>query len=263
MDIKIISDIKISSLFTGSFCTNMDGIYHKKILKTLSVVQAIEGSYDVKIDDGDWQNTGEGGVFIAPANVLQEIRHNNGKNGYMQAQWVYIDAVINESVFFDEAFSFPVLLDKKYSAEIAELIRRLREPKDYFDKTYASYRVLEILSACAVERLRKDPIKGKIAKFVNERYADDIKAEDIAEYLYCSTPQVFRYTKKYYGVSPANYVNIIRLAKAELMLRQAEKTITEIAILVGYSDSAYFSKLFKKHYGVSPRQYRVEHASQK
>ena len=257
MDVKnIVKEIKIESCFCGSLQGDVEGLYHKKIVRSLSVVQALEGSYDIRIDYGAQNSTGEGGVFIAPSNSVQEIVHRNGKSGIMRAQWVFFDVVVNDTYALEDLFLFPIISNKKYDAEIADLIGRMKAPKDGFDKVYASHRLLEILVEQAQVRTLLDPVKVKISQFVGERYADDIKAEDIAKHLYCSTSQVFRYTKKYYGVSPANYVNIIRLAKAENLLLFSEKTVIEIAFLVGFKDSAYFSKLFKKHYGASPQKYR-------
>jgi hypothetical protein len=49
-------------------------------------------------------STGEKGVFIAPSNVVQEIIHHNGDNGVMQAQWIFLDVVVNGEYRFDEIY---------------------------------------------------------------------------------------------------------------------------------------------------------------
>ena len=85
------------------------------------------------------------------------------------------------------------------------------------------------------------------------------RAAEIAKHLYCSVPQVFRYTRKYFGLSPPNYINGIRLQQAEIQLRTTDRQITQIALACGFYDFAYFSKLFKKNYTESPLVYRKNH----
>lgn len=52
------------------------------------------------------------------------------------------------------------------------------------------------------------------------------------------------------------YVARLRVAEAKRLLRRRELSITEVAQAVGYGDYAYFSRVFKKLTGISPRQYR-------
>ena len=53
-----------------------------------------------------------------------------------------------------------------------------------------------------------------------------------------------------------SYIEGKRMEKAKEYLKNNVWTVTEIAIETGYSDSNYFSKVFKKYTGVSPKQYR-------
>ena len=65
--------------------------------------------------------------------------------------------------------------------------------------------------------------------------------------------------KKSMGVSMMNYLAAIRLDRArELLLREKELSIREIALQTGYSDEFYFSRSFKKHFGISPSRIRRE-----
>ncbi|MBP3437007.1 MAG: helix-turn-helix transcriptional regulator [Clostridia bacterium] len=58
------------------------------------------------------------------------------------------------------------------------------------------------------------------------------------------------------GVTPIEYRNKIRIRAAKTMLQNSEMQIAEISALVGFEDSFYFSKAFKKALGLSPRAYR-------
>ena len=67
--------------FQSSSCENLKRV---KILPYLSIVQSVEGSYDIALGNGNTYQTGENGFFIAPSNVQQTITHHvNPKSGTM------------------------------------------------------------------------------------------------------------------------------------------------------------------------------------
>ena len=59
-------------------------------------------------------------------------------------------------------------------------------------------------------------------------------------------------------MTPIKYLNELRIRNACQMLKNSNKNITEIAYDVGYSDSNYFSRVFKKVKGVSPSEYKEQ-----
>lgn len=67
----------------------------------------------------------------------------------------------------------------------------------------------------------------------------------------------FRYIfESHYGVSPLKYISSKRLSHAKAVIDSGDyNSICEIAEAVGYSDPLYFSRAFKKKYGISPKQY--------
>jgi phospholipid N-methyltransferase len=66
----------------------------------------------------------------------------------------------------------------------------------------------------------------------------------------------FRNFKQYMKISPAQYILSLRMVNAQSLLENTEYNIGEIAEIVGYDNPLYFSRVFKKEYGVSPAQYR-------
>lgn len=67
-----------------------------------------------------------------------------------------------------------------------------------------------------------------------------------------------RILKKHTGQSATHYINNFRLEKAYSMILEMEAPIKDVAQNVGYIDAKYFSRLFKKKYGVTPSQIRVK-----
>lgn len=94
----------------------------------------------------------------------------------------------------------------------------------------------------------------KSAEYMQKNFTTDITLTDIAK-MYGVTPVHFSRTfKKETGFGFSEYLNILRLQKAETMLKSGvKKTITEIAGECGFTDSNYFSVKFKKMYGKSPK----------
>lgn len=62
--------------------------------------------------------------------------------------------------------------------------------------------------------------------------------------------------KKFTGMTPIGYLTKIRMEKACSLLRNSQLSVGRISNSVGYQDSFYFSKLFKRYYNQSPTQYR-------
>lgn len=63
--------------------------------------------------------------------------------------------------------------------------------------------------------------------------------------------------------SPADYVRLIRMQYAARMLKEGEHSITEIADMTGFCDAKYFREVFRKHFGVSPSEYRGKGTAEK
>ena len=58
------------------------------------------------------------------------------------------------------------------------------------------------------------------------------------------------------GTSPLDYVAATRMREARQLLRAPGQSIAEVAYAVGFQDSNYFSRSFKQHHGMSPREFR-------
>ncbi|MBQ8501300.1 MAG: helix-turn-helix transcriptional regulator [Bacteroides sp.] len=55
--------------------------------------------------------------------------------------------------------------------------------------------------------------------------------------------------------APGDYIRLVRLKRAAQLLKEQHHTVTEVAEMTGFNDTKYFREVFKKHFGVSPREY--------
>lgn len=59
-------------------------------------------------------------------------------------------------------------------------------------------------------------------------------------------------------MSTSTYINQSRLAHAQVLLQDPEKSIGDIVLMCGFESASYFTKLFKEKFGMTPSQYRKE-----
>ena len=84
----------------------------------------------------------------------------------------------------------------------------------------------------------------------------NITYNEIADYIGVNRSYLTNSFKKMIGCSPQEYLVNLRMEKAKTMLLKTDMPIHAIASEVGYTDQLAFSKIFKQHYGASPRAYR-------
>lgn len=105
----------------------------------------------------------------------------------------------------------------------------------------------------------KKYVVQQIMKYMEENYREKISLEQIAANMYLSSFYIAKIFKSETGDTPINYLIRLRMEKAKEILEiSPEEPIKEVAAAVGYSDAYHFSKLFKKHYGISPLYYKKD-----
>ena len=92
--------------------------------------------------------------------------------------------------------------------------------------------------------------------YFNENYNKDISIEQYAEEHLMSKNWFIKCFKKIMKVTPMQYILQLRISTAKNLLESSTKNISEIAYAIGYDNPLYFSRLFTKYVGVSPKEYR-------
>ena len=100
-------------------------------------------------------------------------------------------------------------------------------------------------------------------KFIELNYQKDISVEDIAENCGLNRNYFGKKFKEEFGKTPQEFLMRYRMTKATELLEHTQLSIGEISCDVGYNDQLHFSRAFKNTYGISPRQWRDKHSSDK
>lgn len=96
----------------------------------------------------------------------------------------------------------------------------------------------------------------QVLDYIKQNHAKNLTLQETAELFHFSTSHLSRLIKANTGLNFSEYLNQVRLQRAAELLKDPTLKISLIATQVGYRDPSYFNRLFKKHFGVTPNQYR-------
>lgn len=102
-----------------------------------------------------------------------------------------------------------------------------------------------------------DPRVVAARGFIDGHFAEDIGVAEVAAACNLSPSRLSGLFRRETGASVMGYRNELRLVKAAQLLLHSNLRIAEIGQRVGYTEQAFFSRIFRKHLGMSPRQYRI------
>lgn len=137
-----------------------------------------------------------------------------------------------------------------------------------YDERYKEYMevIRSYLSAAIIHLVRNVSKSGDdgrdithyIKEYVANNYAQPITLTEICKNINFSLSNISIIFTKNAGMTFREYLQNVRMKKASEMLEKTDKTIAEIANLVGYSDPAFFYRLFRKTMNMTPQEYRKE-----
>lgn len=99
-------------------------------------------------------------------------------------------------------------------------------------------------------------LMDRIMKVVNENlYDSDLTVELLAEQVGLSRAQLHRRMKELTGISVGSFIRNLRMKQASKLLSKGDVNISQVAYSVGYSSPTVFSTAFKKHFGITPKEF--------
>ena len=92
--------------------------------------------------------------------------------------------------------------------------------------------------------------------YISQNYSHRLTLEEVASYVHLTPPYFSTLFKKTSGSSFKEYVNMVRIEESKRLLTNTDYSLLDIAIAVGFEDQSYFSKVFKRYTGLSPKHFR-------
>lgn len=159
------------------------------------------------------------------------------------------DKTITRSVFFDDMEVAKISADKEeyvaaLSSPLKYMIERLHEESDK-----------------QISETNEHDIYRKALQYIKEHYTEGITVADVSKHINYSESYFGYAFKKKYKMTVSQYVRELQLAKAKNLLENTSFSVSSVATYVGFDDFTYFSALFKKYFGLSPKEYRKKRST--
>lgn len=167
-------------------------------------------------------------------NIYNEYLNRNGKICF-NSDKRYIDIIVN---ILNLANSNNYSKDLGINAKLSELLLMIMSDSVYSNSTNRIYNI------------------NYIKEYIDEKYASEISLNNLSNKFYINKYYLTRLFKDSFGITIINYLNQVRVTKSKELLRYSDLSIEEIAVTIGFKDQNYFSRVFKKIDGISPREYK-------
>jgi len=154
----------------------------------------------------------------------------------------------NKSIFEDTIQTSRRLCEMGREFSVSPMVLEMYQ-KEQSDTDLNSIQIIKI---SAVEMV----FFNKLFGFLESNFShSELKIDAFASSLGYSRSQTYRNSLGLLGVSPNAYFNKYRLEKSLDKLKSGINTVSETGFLFGFSSSSYFSKCFRRRYGISPKEY--------
>ena len=192
--------------------------------------------------------------FLQAGNAIPSLQIDDGQDGLVMVLRQANPEVINELLLF--------MLDKNWLTPSSDL-------DDFMVGKNEKEEVRKSLPNPKLVQKRDLPNNGKNAVFhsrnpflvsVNKVIEEHLGDEDfrpgcLSKKIFLCEMQLHRKLKKLANLSPANYVRKYRLQRSLSFLREKKLSVSEVCFRVGFRSLEYFSRSFKKEFGISPTGY--------
>lgn len=143
-------------------------------------------------------------------------------------------------------------IDKEKDMKDIHELRRLKAKGEFIRFVHAALQE-------RMELAHAPTLAEQVVRYIARNYRGMISMEQLAHQMNYTPQYVSRKFKEQMGCSPLDYTIRLRIDLARNLLCDTEATLQEIAAYVGYPDTVYFNRMFKKQTGITPGEYRRQY----
>lgn len=226
----------------------------------------LSGTGELKYEGEEYELTAGDGVFI---DCRKAYSHSTSDNLW-SLQWCHFYAPSLPAVYekYKERGGRPVF----HPADIASFVSILTElynlasASDYIRDMRINEKLGVLLTLLmeqswhpeSVTISRKRLELATVKAYLDEHYTKKIALDDLEKRFFINKFYLSKIFKETYGTTINNYLISKRITRAKQLLRFTDLTVDEIGAAVGMADANYFSRMFRKVEGSSPREYRKQ-----
>lgn len=225
------------------------------------LIYLLGGGIRVTLDDKEFEMNKGDFICRSPDSVFS-ITTLEPMKEWVRYYWIHFDSREAAEPLLD---GVGIELDVPYTASGSDGL--MEEYENLFSEFRTRGRCFPLAASVSVtriilmlSRMRNSPYDGTLdrsLKYIHARFRHDIKVGELAALEYLGQTRYRELFREYTSMSPHEYISALRVEKAKDLLGQVDMTIGEVAKAVGYSDSHYFQRVFKKREGITPGEYRI------
>ena len=245
--------------------------------KEIEIILVLKGQLNIKIGSDD---------YLLEEDDLIVINSNQVHSTTDQAEDIILLVMQIDPSYYNEFqpqlsnvfFEFKPFLEKGAAQQkfhqirsfLAEIMWELNEKDEAYQlkiKGIINSLVVYLLRNLNYETVDQENVKlqeeslerlQRIINYIDNNYAQEISLRTIAERENLSYYYLSHFFKDKMGISFQKYLNEVRIKKAEPLLRNKEKTITDISYQVGFANPKSFYRVFKNKFDSTPGAYRED-----
>ena len=212
-----------------------------------------KGSGMLETDNGSFELTEGTAVFMR-----ERVPMNYYACGEVfKAAWItFVGNGVDGILECFSAGNFEFLKSETVYPKIVNVCKMVERGKDADMLSKYVYDTI-ITFFCELNSAKKPKLLVKAKEYIEKNCASAISAYDIASELGISESMLFKLFRENDDSTPTEFLRSVRIYRAEqLLLSHVEMRVAEVAQRCGFSDSAYFCKVFKDEIGMTPKKYQ-------
>lgn len=139
-----------------------------------------------------------------------------------------------------------------------QFVMSLQQITDLDDLCYKLQETIDVFNECMFNYIptKGNEITKKAIRFISKNFARSLTLDMVAEHVHLNPAYFSTLFKQSTGSSFKEYLNMVRIEESKRLLTNTDYSIIDISLATGFEDQSYFSKVFKKYTGLTPKQYR-------
>ncbi len=181
--------------------------------------------------------------FYAPflPTVYEKYKERGGHPVFYPDDLIPLTSLLTD--LYNLASSSDYIRDMRINEKLGSLLALLMEQSWHPESMTVSIKRLELAA---------------VKEYLDEHYIEKIALDDLSEHFFINKFYLSKIFKETYGTTVNNYLISKRITRAKQLLRFIDMTVDEVGVALGMGDSNYFSRMFRKEEGISPREYRKQ-----